>query len=314
MRVECDIAGIDPQPVLFGFFERVLRYAAERVSADLRAIGRVIVVSPDRFGRAVNSIRVGAIHTNTEVVTAVGKTIARREQDHIVSDIVLHFGVFEDLAAVLADPPYGHLTTWGIDQEEALYVICHEFGHVQDHKVRNDDSDVPDPRAQPFSIMATAEYYGSIVLTELAACRNSALAVTDRLFAYHIQQARERMIAHAAWLRQYLEPGAGHSPATRAHMACQGAWVWMTEVAKLYGSVFRHPDREVDIRAFEAEFLSDVPLVETLTSFSAVYPRWDVPGLITELIPTWRRYGELANVRFVTRDGTDEIEDLAQKG
>jgi hypothetical protein len=75
MRVECEIDGVDPQPVLFTFFEKVLRHAAGRVSLDLGTIRRVIVTSPDRFGQAVNSIRAGATHTNTETAVAGGKTI-----------------------------------------------------------------------------------------------------------------------------------------------------------------------------------------------------------------------------------------------
>lgn len=59
MRIECDIEDIDPQPVLFAFFERALRHSAHRISFDLDLIDRVVIVSPDRFGAAVTSVKAG---------------------------------------------------------------------------------------------------------------------------------------------------------------------------------------------------------------------------------------------------------------
>ena len=100
MRVECDIEGIDPKPVLFDFFNRVLQHAAGRVSLDPKVVGRVIIVSPDRFGRAVASVRPGAKHTDTETAVAAGKTIARREGGQGVSDIVLQCSLFGALGRV----------------------------------------------------------------------------------------------------------------------------------------------------------------------------------------------------------------------
>jgi hypothetical protein len=200
MRVECDIEGLDPQPVLFEYFEGVLRHAAARMSLDLDTIGRVIVASPDRFGRAVDSIKPGATHTNNDIAVAGGKTLPRAEGHRVVSDIVLQVCLFESLVPVFGDPSAPG--RWEVDQQQALYVISHELGHAQDHTLRNDASEIPDPRTRPFSIAETAAYYGSIVLTELAACRNSVSVMTDTLFNHDMQEAGSRMIPHGDCKKQ----------------------------------------------------------------------------------------------------------------
>lgn len=306
MRIECDIEATDPKPELFRFFDRVLRHAAGRISLNLTKIGRVVIVSPDRFGAAVDSIRPGATYTNTDTMVAGGKTFPRCDGDRVVSDIVFQVCLFESLAPVLADPPTS--SDWGVDQQQALYIITHEFGHAIDHTLRNDASEVANPSARPFSIRETADYYGSIVPTEYAACRNSASVMTDPLFSHEMQEAANRMTACGRQVNHYLDNPDGLTPRAMAHFVCQGAWFYMVELTKLYGYAIGVADREAAVRELETELLDGAPLGGFLDRIGAAYPNWDVPSQIEELTAIWHRYTALSGVQFVSRDhGPDEM-------
>jgi hypothetical protein len=310
MRIECDIEGIDPQPVLFEFFDRVVRYAAGRVSLDLDTIGRIVIVSPERFGAAVDSIRSGATHTNTDTAVAGGKTIARRDGERVVSDIVLQCSLLGALTEVLGNPPTS--ADWGVDQQQAIYIICHEFGHAIDHSRRNDVSEVADPRARPFSIRETAEYYGSIVPTEFAACLNSASVVAEPLFSHETQEAVNRMTECGRHVNHYLDNPDELTPRALAHLVCQGAWVHMVELTKLYGYTAGIAARKAAIRHLETELLEETPLCDFLDRIGVTYPNWDVTKLIEELTAIWHRYSGLSSVRFVAgNNGPDELEQIA---
>jgi hypothetical protein len=310
MIIQCDIKGIEPHPVLLKFFDRVLREAAGRVSLDLATIDRVVIVSSDRFGAAVDSIKSGATHTNTATAIAVGKTISRRDGSRVVCDIVLHSSLFEVLVKVLGSGPASNL--WGLDEERAIYVICHEFGHAIDHNRRNDASEFPDPRARPFSIQETADYYGRIVETEYAACRNSASVMTEPLFSNEMQEAANRMTECCRQVKQCLENSTTLTPPALAHSVCQGAWLYMVELTKLYGHANGVAGREAGVRTIETELLEGTPLGDFLDSIGATYPHWDTQSQIGELTVIWQKYAKLSGVQFVAHDsGPDEMACLA---
>jgi hypothetical protein len=308
MRVECDIENLDPQPVLLAFFDRVLRHAAQRISLDTNLIDRIVIASPDRFGTAVASIRPGATHTNTETTVAAAKTFSRRA----VSDIVFQCSLFGALTGVLGDPPTS--SDWGVDQQQAIYVICHEFGHALDHSLRNDVATVPDPRGRPFTIKETADYYGDIVLTEYAACRNSASVMTDSLFDHEMREAGSRMAACGRQVNYYLDNAGVLTPRALAHFVCQGAWLYMTELAKLYGYGAATDARKAMARQLEGEMVAGAPLGDALDRIGAAYPAWNGEYLIAELTGVWHTYTSLSNVRFIHQDGgPDVIEDMGKE-
>jgi len=306
MRIECDIEGFDPQPILFSFFDSVMKDAAKRIALDPDAVDRVIIVSPDRFGKAVDSIRSGAIYTNTMTAVAAGKTIARRNAaGRIVSDIVLQRCLFESIAEALT--LFQSPGDWDIHQQEALYVICHEFGHVSDYLSRNDDFEVPDPRSRPFSIKKTAHFYGNIVLTEYAACRNSSSVMTDSLFVHELNEAANRMSACSRHVNYFLDNPDGLTPRALAHTACQDAWFIMVELAKLYGHAMGNAERDASVSMIEVSLLKHEPLGAALTRIGNSYPNWNVPNLVAQLTTIWHRYSEISNVRFAVQDNDADL-------
>lgn len=309
MQIECDIEGIDPQPVLMAFFERVLRNAANRVAVDPDAIGRVLIVSPERFGAAVESIHAGAAHTNTAAFVAGGKTIPRRDGNRVISDVILQCSLLDALVEVLSDPPT--TSQWGIDQEQAFYVICHELGHALDYTLRDDASNVTDPRSHPFSIHETANYYGNIALTEYAASRNSAVAMTDAFFNHERQEAAYRMSECDRQVKHYLANPQELTPRALAHFVCQAVWLTMVELSKLYGHAAGRMERETTVRQLESELLEGTPLGDALSQFGSTYPKWDVSSHTLELTGVWHKYGAIYNVRFSAGEGdSDEMENL----
>lgn len=307
MRFECDISGIDPQPHLLGFFQRVLDQAAERVALDKATVGRIIIASEDRFGPVVRSIKPGAGHTNTQTAVAGGKTIPRRDGDRVVSDIVLWCDPLGALVKVLGDPPTS--SHWGVDQQRALYVVCHEFGHARDHADRRDSSETPDPRNGPFLIGPTAAYYGDMVLTEYAASRIAAPVMQIALFDDEMREARQRMLGYLDLVNQYLDDANALTRRALAHTVCQGAWVFMVELAKLYGHASGDQARTEVVRSFEGELLDAAPLGDALADFGRTYPDWNVPTQVERLTGIWQQYAGIFGVRFVRRDeGPDDFE------
>lgn len=309
MLFECDITGIDPQPHLLAFFRRVLDHAADTVALDKGTVGRVIIASDDRFGPAVQSIKPGAGYTNSNTSIAGGKTIPRRDGDRVMSDIVLWCDPLGALVDVLADPPTSN--DWGVDQQRALYVVCHEFGHAQDYALREDTADTPDPRAADFSINDTANYYGEIVMTEYVACRNAVSAMTVPLFNDEMQEARGRMVEYQKQVNHYLDNPDELTRRALAHFVCQGAWVIMAELAKLYGHT-NGIEQRAAVRALEETLLNENSLGDTLDRHGKAYPRLTTPGQIKELTDLWQKYAGVFGVRFITgAGGKDDFERIA---
>ena len=199
-----------------------------------------------------------------------------------------------------------------MNQQQAIYIICHEFGHALDHALRNDVSEIADPHERPFSIKETADYYGSIVPTEYAACRNSAFVMTDPLFSHEVQEAANRMTECGRQVNHYLDNPDELTPRALAHFVCQGAWVYMVELTKLFGYTAGVAEREAAVRRLEAELMEGTPLGDFLDRTGGTYPNWDIPSQIEELTSIWHRYAALSSVRFVARDdGPDEMADVA---
>lgn len=306
MRIECDIAGLDPQPaLLFLFFDSVMRDAAKRIALDPDAVDRVIVVSPDRFGKAVDAVRPGEMYTNTINAVAVGKTIARRSAGRIVSDIVLQHWLFEFIGQALT--VFQSCSDWNIYQQQALYIVSHELGHALDHALRNDDSEVNDPRSRPFSIKETAHYYGNVVLTEYAACRNSSPVMTDALFGHELYEATKRMSVCRRQANYFLANPDDLTPRALAHTACQDAWFIIAELAKLYGHAKGNAERDASVSTKESSLLQHSLLGAALTQIGDSYPNWDVPNIVAKLTTIWHRYSETANVRFSPQDSESDL-------
>jgi hypothetical protein len=274
-------------------------------------IDRVFIVSPDRFGAAVARICPGTIHTNTETMVSAGKTLPRRVDTRIVSDIVFQSSLFEDLAEVLSDPPAS--TQWDIDQQKASYIICHEFGHALDYYLRSDVASVPDPRARPFSIKETSEFYGQIVLTEYAACRNTALAMTNALFHNEMQEAEQRLRECTHQVNHYLLNPGELTPRALAQFACQGAWFPMVEFAKFYGYASAKPEYREAVLGLETIVANGAPLGDALDRIGSSYPNWNISNHINELTSIWHSYACLSNVRFVVRDDESDVMEYRGK-
>lgn len=308
MRIDCRITDLDPQPPLQTFFGHVLAYATKTTSLDEAAIDRVIIASADRFGDAVNSVRAGATHTDNDNGVAGGKTIPRRSGNGVVSDLILQSFLFDSLCEVLSDPPT--CNHWGIDQQQALYVICHELGHSQDYSIRADVSDIPDPRPSAFSIDNTAKYYGNILLSEYAACRNSVSQMTDMLFDHALQEADDRMVQNQQLVTSYVNNPNQFSRNAIAHVLCQGAWVVMVELAKLYGHVNGLENRLTAVCGMENALLKKTPLGDKLKVYGEAYPQWDIPSQTRELSDIWQVYSRVFGVRFFQHGGQDDFQQL----
>ena len=310
MLIEHDIREFVVQPHVIEVFERFVTAAASRINLDPQAVGRVIICGESRYGPTIATLKAGDGFTNNDLALGVGKTIPRAQGAAVVSDVVLRadlFGAFADVPPGTLDP-----ATWSADVQQSFYVICHEFGHVQDHALRKDTFDPPDPRPGPFSISATADYYGGIVLTEFAACRNAAPVMTQSLFDYEMQTTVERLRGIQVQTNEFLDGSGGLTRRALAHTVCQAAWVFLVELAKLYGHGHCTPAIAAEVRDFEGDLLGAAPLTNSLAEFDATYPHRDIPSQIPVLIEVWQRYGQdVFGVEFVRHQGT--VDDFVDR-
>lgn len=310
MQIEHDIIEFIPQPHVIELFRRFVTAAAERASVNPEAVDRVVICSKERYGPIIASISRGAGYSNNETAVGVGKTLVRRVDGGVVSDIVLLMDLFGAFAAV----PDGDIspTDWPTDVQKIFYALCHEFGHARDYVLRGVIHDTADPRSGQFFIAETAEYYGQIVLTEFAACRHASPVVTPPLFDLQMRDAGETLQAAQRQAREWLSKPGDHTRRALSHFICQIAWVFLTELAKLYGDATGRDKLAEEVRTFERELLAGTPLTDVLDEYSAAYPAWNTADQIEELTEVWRRYGrELLRVEFVRRgEGPDDIEDL----
>ena len=313
MQIEHDITDFVPQPHLIELFRRFVTAAVERSGTNPKAVDRVVICSEDRYGPIIASISPGASYTNNETAVGVGKTLPRRVDGTVVSDIVLLASIFGTFGKV----PDGEIspTEWPPEVQQIFYVLCHEFGHVRDYALRDELHDAIDPRSDPFSIPETAEYYGQIVLTEFAACRHASVVVTKALFDLQMANAAERLQAVKKRAQEYLknQDDYNYTQRTLCHVACQAAWVFLAELAKLYGDGTRQGDLIEEVRVFERDLVEATPLTDVLDRYGAAYPVWHTPDQIEELKEVWHHYGrELLRVEFLRRgNGEDDIEDFA---
>lgn len=310
MQIEHDITEFVPQPHLIELSRRFVTAAAELAAVSPEAVGRVIVCSEERYGPIIAEIGQGARYTSNETAVGVGKTLPRRVDGSVVSDIVLRMDIFGAFAGV----PDGALSPadWPAEVQQIFYAICREFGHARDYALRG-ELHGDDPRSGPFFIAETAEYYGQIVLTEFAACRNTSSMLTRRLFDLQMSAARKRLQAAQRQANEWLSNPDDHTRRALSHFVCQVAWVFLTELAKLYGDATGQGDLAEEIRTLERELLEETPLTDVLDAYSAAYPAWNTPDHIEELTEVWRRYGrELFAVEFVRRGGgPDDVENVA---
>lgn len=304
MPLECRITDLEPQPHLLDFFSSVLDEAARKVGADPTVVGRVVVASEDQFGDAVRSVRAGASHTNTSVALAVGKTLPRFDGDDVISDIVLNSSVFEMIGAGFNDP--ANYRTMG---DQGFYVVCHELAHARDYATRRDAASLPDPRSDTFSVAGAARYYGSIVLTEFAACRLAATGMTDAYFRHELGEVGGRLQHCVRETNEFLDEPGKLTRGALAHNVCQSTWVVIVELAKLFGHATGRPDREQEACEIADAFGDSTALRTTLAYYGETYPKWTTELQVDELTNHWSRYAGIFGVRFVTRsDGSDDIE------
>ncbi len=307
MQIERDIVEFVPQPHVIELFRRFVTAAAERVSVNPKAVDRVVICSEERYGPVIASISPGAGYTNNETAVGVGKTLPRRVGSAVVSDIVLLMDIFGAFATV----PDGDLSPadWPADVQQVFYALCHEFGHACDYALRGNLHDDADPRSGQFFVVETAEYYGQIVLTEFAACRHASPVVTAPLFDLQMREAGERLQAAQRQANEWLRNPDGHTRRALSHFVCQGGWVFLTEMAKLYGNATGRDDLAEEVRTLERELLVGAPLTNVLDAYGAAYPAWDTPDQIEKLTAVWQCYGrELFRVEFVRRgEGPDDI-------
>ena len=93
-------------------------------------------IAGDNYGKMINEIRPGAGFTDTENFTGAGKTIPQSTSNGVVSDIVMRESVFVTILEL-----WNSQEEWDAVHQQALYVPCHEFGHVKDNALRCDLSD-----------------------------------------------------------------------------------------------------------------------------------------------------------------------------
>lgn len=280
-------------------------------------IEAVIISDEESFGPTIYSLQreagVTPSYTDNEMYKAVGKTIAHHRSGSATSSIV-----FRDnfMAEILGDLQGGNnLESWGEDGQLSFYIFTHEVGHCKDNALRPESEEPSLIREGTFRIHQIAKYYGSILLSEVAACVHSAAAMTERTHQREIvrwQDEAEKILKGTTeqW-RAYQRDN--NLLRELAFYAAQSFWVIILQYAKLIGTGigntelsatgvpwYRTDDQITAITAIFAEVKS---VVEEIW---VSYPAW-AEEIADSLFHLWLRLAEAHGYRFVHQPKGDAL-------
>lgn len=288
--------------------------AIETVEAQANDIDAVIITRQDDFGQTIHQLQSAAgvpqSYTNNDIHVAAAKTIAVQRDGHVVSTIVYRDNF---MAEILGDiMGFNGEPTFGEDAQFCYYLLAHEIGHCKDNALRS-LSEGSEPHFDgEFRVEKVANYYCSIVLSELAACVHSAPAMTLSTYA----QEKERwLVDRDKYLKRVKESWQVYQR-NHSHLrnltfdSAQAFWIILLQYAKLAGSRIGNSNLPNDtdswphLNADVVSAFNDVD--EALGQIWSLYPDWtDATG--AALIQHWQKLAQLYGYRFVQNKAADDL-------
>lgn len=279
-----ELPGLAPEE--FGaLLELLFNLCRQHVELPAGAIDLVVIADEAQFGPTVYELQDAAgqrrEYTDRGLNLAVGKTIPfRLTPETVTSRVVLLTNiVFEALTPILAGrAPH----EWQVSEQTCFSIICHEWGHGKDNRIRRADDD-PQLFEGPFRIGEYADYYGSIMMGEVAACALSAGAMTEAVYDLEATQWRElaeQALAAVTAVRIAYQGGAAAKLGQLQTHAAHAFWTICVQYAKLIASAAANPA----LPQSEPEMWAGAPagaraaladLAAQVRRMWAAYPNWN---------------------------------------
>jgi hypothetical protein len=237
-----DTTGESILPIIKTMLTSALSFVG--VSQDV--LEAVIITDDIEFGPSIHKLQneagLALSYTNTDMHSAVAKTIANRQDDRLSNSIVILDNI---IAQVMTGAQTGEdIQLWDKDSQLCFYILTHEIGHCKDNTLRPSQEDVPPHVKGEFRVRQIARYYGSILMSEFAACAHSATAMTDCL----LQEERRTWRTDAKELMGKIRKGVleyqldNEKLRDLAFLSAQGFWVILLQHAKIIGSMIGNPE------------------------------------------------------------------------
>lgn len=288
--------------------------AVNVVEANPDDIDAVILVSQDDFGPTVNRLQVAAgqpeSYTDNGIHVAAAKTLAAMRDGRVVSTVVYRDNfmaeILGDVMGVNGDP------TFGEGAQFCFYLLAHELGHCKDNALRSDVGGSESRFQGGFSVEKVTNHYRPVVLSELAACVHSALAMRQGTYDQEWKRWHEDTGQYLSQLKNSWRTYQRDNSllGNLAFDAAQVFWIMLLQYSKLVGSRIGNPNLVNGSESFQAlngdvvSALKDADA--TLRQIWNSYPAWtNTTG--NDLLPHWQKLAQLYGYKFVQGQEGDAL-------
>lgn len=303
------------QRTISAMIQSVIASAVSLVEVSPDKIEAVILSDEESFGPTIHRLQreAGATpsYTDNELYKAAGKTIAHHRSGTTTTSTI----VFRDnfMAEILGNLQGGDdLENWGEDGQLCFYIFTHEVGHCKDNALRPESEEILLTRHGTFRIHQIAGYYGSILLSEVAACVHSAAAMTEHTHRQEISRWRDEseQILKGTTKQWRAYQRDNNLLRELAFHAAQSFWVIILQYAKLVGTRIGNPGLSAaDVTWYRIDEQTAVILDEIKSAVEEVwrsYPAW-TEEVADRFFPLWLRLAESHGYRFVHQPESDGV-------
>jgi hypothetical protein len=297
------IAGFEPTEHAFTAAQELIEKAISEVACPAEAVCDLIVADEARFGEAIHILAPGIPFTDNEDYKAVARTVTLdRLSKPTKSGIVLRDFVFAGAIQSLGK----ELAERSAEEQRLIYTVWHEVAHALDAVKRSETPSrvlfLQDSNGH-FKIRHIASFFQDVVLSEIFACRFSALACNQELADLELASDNAIIGRHLSQLQNETASYGGDPDHLLkiAYAAAQTFWLPFVQYGRVIAHMIGNPQltRTLSLWPDAPEGMNAVfsGYIELLNSVFACYPR--IPAdFETHLFSFWVQTALLHGIRF----------------
>jgi hypothetical protein len=290
------------------------------VEETLAAVSEFIFIKEDRFGEEIASAIGSTAGPTPPVVqgsrSLAGKAVPRDGPGGVTSRVLIPENIIVPIV-------YCYERGLSYEVEEERYIISHEIGHSWDFFMRRilppKELTADEMRATPFRIQATAQYHFQRLAFEVAACVNSARAVSAELLSRRYATTRTVAVESTDCIKRVLEKlRTGIIDTRKASYIVSGElWSILTDCAQIFATISANTGLADDCEHLWADTPWENVLhrhLEAVRTLVDSYPQWPVDVMLP-VRDVWQALGsELFNCRFVEGETEDRVVPCETEG
>ena len=293
--------------------DSIVSAAVEFVKPETDDLEAIIITDDQNFGRVIEQLQSGSGlnpgYTDNDIHVAGAKTIPRRDGQRITSTIVYRDNLMAEMLGDLSRE--SDLSEWGQDSQFCFYLLAHEMGHSKDNRIRGLVENCERSFKGEFRVRKVADFYWTIVLSELAACVHSGSAASPTVFRNEIRQWQEDSTAYlntvkSSWQQYHHQT---KSLNLLAYDAAQGFWVILVQYAKLIGMQIGNANLE-SLEPSEGLSTGTAAILKSTKKFLKLlwneYPKWS-GELNPSMMKIWQDLAAHYGYRFSEKGQHDAL-------